>query len=70
MAGPTKRMASQCFKNCGLGLLLAHQVFMEVEYYIHNAFELKNIKLSQNENMLLQSPLNCIIILFGHSLRF
>ena len=32
---------------------------MEMEYYIHNVFELKNIKLSQNENMLLQSPLNC-----------
>jgi hypothetical protein len=54
----------------GIGLLLAHQVFVEVEYYIPNVFELKNIKRSQNENMLLQSTLNCTIILFGHSPRF
>jgi hypothetical protein len=69
MAGPTKFIASQYLKNCGRELLLAHHVF-RVEYYIHNVFELKNIKLSQNENILLQSPLNCIVILFGHSFIF
>jgi hypothetical protein len=37
---------------------------MEVEYYIRNMFELQYIKQSQNENMLLQSHLICIIIFF------
>jgi hypothetical protein len=43
--------------------LEAYQVFTEEEYYFHNMLPLKNVKMSQNENMLLQNPLYCIITL-------